>query len=93
MARSHRHDPDDHEAASERARLPPPDPATLAKRERYWKGEIARVGGMEGIRRGGVYRLPGFDHDGNSVSRDEELALDRAAGCEFPNDDPLIRDE
>lgn len=31
------------------------------------------------------------DHEG--VSREEELAFDRAAGCEFPENDPPLRDE
>lgn len=93
MARSRRYDPDrDPEAESERRAPPPPDPARMAAREEYWKGEIARAGGMDGIRRGGVYRLPGFDHDGNAISREDELALDRAAGLEFPDDDPLLRE-
>lgn len=67
------------------------DPAKLAERMKFWRGEVGRVG--RGDRRGGVFRLPGHDHDGNRISPEEEARLDRAAGCEHPDDDPLLRDE
>ena len=56
------------------------DPAHLKKRMAFWRGEIGRVGRSD--RKGGVFRLPGYDHDGRSISREEEDALDRMAAVE-----------
>jgi len=93
MGKSKRYDDDDFEARSERQPLPPLDPEKMRRREEYWRNELRRMGGaIKKIRRGGVYRMPGYDQDGRSISHEEELALDRAAGCEFPDDNPLLRE-
>lgn len=48
----------------------------------HWRGEVGRVG--RGDRRGGVYRVGNFDHDGNELTPSELARLDERDAVEEP---------